>query len=56
MAGEDGGVIEDGVIVVDGNRISAVGSSQDVNIPEGAARVDVSGKTIIPVLIDAHAS
>jgi len=55
MAGEDGGVIEDGVIVVDGNRISAVGSSQDVTIPEGATRVDVAGKTIIPGLIDAHA-
>ena len=55
MAGEDGGVIEDGVIVVNGNRISAVGSSQDVIVPEGATRVDVAGKTIIPGLIDAHA-
>lgn len=55
MADEDGGVIEDGVIVIDGNRISSVGSSDDVAIPDGAHSVDVSGKTIIPGLIDAHA-
>jgi imidazolonepropionase-like amidohydrolase/Tol biopolymer transport system component len=55
MASDDGGVIEDGVIVIDGNRIRAVGASGDVEIPAGAERVDVSGKTIIPGLIDAHA-
>jgi Tol biopolymer transport system component/imidazolonepropionase-like amidohydrolase len=55
MADEDGGVIENGVIVIDGNRISSVGSSEDVAIPDGAHSVDVTGKTIIPGLIDAHA-
>ena len=55
MSDEDGGVIEDGVIIVDGNRIRAVGSSADVEIPDGAKQVDVAGKTIIPGLIDAHA-
>ncbi len=55
MSGEDGGVIEDGVIVVNGNRISAVGLPGEVEIPGDATRVDVSGKTIIPGLIDAHA-
>lgn len=55
MADEDGGVIENGVIVVDGNRISAVGASGDITIPGGATEVDVSGKTIVPGLIDAHA-
>ncbi|MBT8065917.1 MAG: PD40 domain-containing protein [Gammaproteobacteria bacterium] len=55
MASDDGGVIEDGVIVVEGNRIKAVGAAADVDIPAGAEQVDVSGKTIIPGLIDAHA-
>ncbi|MCH7538307.1 MAG: PD40 domain-containing protein [Proteobacteria bacterium] len=55
MASADGGVIENGVIVIDGNRISAVGARRDVAIPADALRVDVSGKTIIPGLIDAHA-
>lgn len=50
-----GGVIENGVIVITGNRITAVGPAASVSIPAGAKRVDVSGKTIIPGLIDAHA-
>ena len=55
MSGDDGGVIEDGVIVTEGNRIRAVGARGTVDIPPTAKRVDVSGKTIIPGLIDAHA-
>jgi len=55
MSDVEGGVIEDGVIVVDGNRIVAVGTSGDVTIPNGAKSVDVSGKTIIPGFVDAHA-
>ncbi len=55
MAGEDGGVIEDGVIVVNGDRIEAVGPRGDVAVPAGAKTVDVAGKTIIPGLIDGHA-
>ena len=55
MADADGGVIEDGVIVVNGNRIMAVGTRDSVEIPAGADTVDVTGRTIIPGLIDAHA-
>ena len=55
MANSEGGVIEDGVIIVENNRIAAIGRNSDVTIPNGAATVDVSGKTIIPGLIDAHA-
>jgi imidazolonepropionase-like amidohydrolase/Tol biopolymer transport system component len=55
MAGADGGVIDDGVVVVRGDRILAVGRRGEVAIPAGAATVDVAGKTIIPGLIDAHA-
>jgi imidazolonepropionase-like amidohydrolase/Tol biopolymer transport system component len=55
MAAQDGGIIEDGVIVIRDNRIVAVGSRADVNIPAGAAMVDVTGKIIMPGLVDAHA-
>jgi len=55
MAGDDGGIIENGVIIVDGNRIVAVGADGDVDVPAGARNVNVAGKTIIPGLIDAHA-
>ena len=55
MAGKDGGVIDQGTVLIDGNRIVAVGDLAAVTIPAGATKVDVSGKTIIPGLIDAHA-
>ena len=55
MADEDGGVIESGIVVVDGNRIVAVGSADDIEVPAGAQSLDLSGRTIIPGLIDAHA-
>ena len=55
MSDDDGGVIENGVVVVEGNRIIAVGSVEEVEIPAGAQSVDVTGRTIIPGLIDAHA-
>ncbi|WP_417619517.1 amidohydrolase family protein [Parasphingorhabdus sp.] len=55
MADDKGGVIDDGVVVIQGNRIAAVGPRSTVSIPAGAKTVDVTGKTIIPGLIDAHA-
>ncbi len=55
MAAPGGGIIEDGVVVTDGNRIHAVGPRGSVDIPAAAEIVDVSGTTIIPGLIDAHA-
>ncbi|MGV3577881.1 amidohydrolase family protein [Brevundimonas sp.] len=47
-------VIEDGIIVTNGNRIEAVGPRGEVSVPAGATVVDVTGKTIIPGIIDAH--
>lgn len=55
MQSEDGGIIENGTIVIDGNRIAAVGPADATAIPAGYQTVDVSGATIIPGLIDAHA-
>jgi imidazolonepropionase-like amidohydrolase/Tol biopolymer transport system component len=53
MKGDE--VVEDGVIVVDGNRIAAVGTRKSVAIPAGAKVIDVAGTTIVPGLIDVHA-
>jgi imidazolonepropionase-like amidohydrolase len=55
MASKDGGAIEDGVIVIRGDRILAIGPKGQVTIPANAKRVDVTGKTIMPGLVDAHA-
>ena len=48
-------VIENGTIVITGNRITAVGPAGSTQIPANAKRVDVRGKTIVPGFIDAHA-
>ncbi len=53
MKGDE--VIEDGVVVVNGNRITAVGQRDEVSIPSNARFVDATGMTVIPGLIDVHA-
>lgn len=53
MKGDE--VIARGDVVVTGNRIVGVGAQGSVNVPGGARVIDVSGKTIMPGLIDVHA-
>ena len=48
-----GATVPNGVIVVEGDRIAAFGGST-TPIPEGASRVDLSGKFVIPGLFDSH--
>jgi imidazolonepropionase-like amidohydrolase len=50
----DGRVIENGALVVDNGRITRVGRMGEVQRPAGATRVDLTGKTVMPTLIDAH--
>jgi imidazolonepropionase-like amidohydrolase/Tol biopolymer transport system component len=47
-------VIENGVIILDGARIEAIGSAATTAVPAGVPVMDMSGKTIMPGLIDAH--
>ncbi|NJL26529.1 MAG: amidohydrolase family protein [Thermoanaerobaculia bacterium] len=48
-------VIEDGVVLVDRDRIVAVGKRGEIQVPPGATTIDVTGKTILPGLVDVHA-
>ena len=50
----DGRVIENATLVVDGARITQVGQTADVRVPAGSTRVELAGKTVIPMLIDTH--
>src|SRR5579872_7375667 len=50
----DGRVIENGAIVIDNGKLAAVGRMGDVKAPAGAKHVDVTGKSVMPTLIDAH--
>jgi imidazolonepropionase-like amidohydrolase/Tol biopolymer transport system component len=54
MRGGGDEVIEDGVVLVEGNRIKAVGRRTDLPVPARFRAVDVSGKTVLPGLVDAH--
>jgi imidazolonepropionase-like amidohydrolase len=49
----DSGVIEGGVIVIQGGRIAAVGKAADVAIPWDAKVIDAAGLTLAPGAIDA---
>ncbi len=48
-------VIENGTIVVTENKITDIGPASTVQIPAGAKVMDVTGKTIMPGIIDVHA-
>ena len=47
-------VIEDGVVVVQGQNIIAVGKRGDVAIPQNAKNIDATGKTLYPGIVDVH--
>lgn len=49
-----GKTIERGTLVIEGERITAVGPRDAVSIPAGARRLDMTGRTILPGLINAH--
>ena len=50
----DGSAIENATFIVDGGRFVQVGRTGDGQIPAGAARVSLAGKTVMPAIIDTH--
>jgi imidazolonepropionase-like amidohydrolase/Tol biopolymer transport system component len=52
MKGDE--VIEKGTIVIDQNKIVAVGKVADVTIPTDAKVYDLNGETIMPGIVDVH--
>ena len=48
-------VIENGVIITNGKHIKSIGTANEVTIPKDAKVIDVTGKTIMPGIVDAHA-
>ncbi len=51
----DRSVIQSGVVLIRENLIQQVGSIDEVTIPEHASVMDITGKVIMPGMIDAHA-
>jgi imidazolonepropionase-like amidohydrolase len=50
----DGKTIENSAFIVENGRFSQVGTRGQLKIPAGAARVDLTGKTVMPAIVDAH--
>ena len=51
-----GKILVDQAIVVEGERVKAVGPSREIleKLPDGATIIDLSGSTVLPGLIDCH--
>ena len=54
IVGDGSDPIENAVFVVDEDRFMLVGTTDDVVAPAGATRVDLSGRTVMPAIIDTH--
>lgn len=52
--GNGGKPIANGVVLIDGRTIKAVGPASHISIPKEAERIDVTGKYIVPGLMDAN--
>jgi imidazolonepropionase-like amidohydrolase len=50
----DGRVVENATLVVEGTKIAQAGPAASVQVPAGAARVNLAGKTVMPMVIDTH--
>ena len=51
----DGSILESGALMIEGGRITAVGLRSEIESGLGVEVIDLSGKTIMPALIDSHA-
>ena len=54
ITGDEGTPLESAAFLVEDGRFTRVGRRGDVQAPAGATRIDLTGKTVIPALIDAH--
>lgn len=54
LDGNGGEPIENAIVIFEGDNIVDVGSAASVNVPEGANKIDVSGKFIIPGIVNGN--
>jgi imidazolonepropionase-like amidohydrolase len=54
IAGDGSAPIESSAILVENGVITRIGSKGTISAPRGASRIDLTGKTIMPALVNAH--
>src|SRR6476661_4840078 len=54
ITGDGSAPIADSAFLVENGRFTTVGRKGQIQVPAGAARVDLTGKTVMPAIIDAH--
>ena len=54
IVGDGSPAITAGALLVSDGRIVAVGAKGSVAVPPGATRVDLTGKTVMPTLVNVH--
>jgi imidazolonepropionase-like amidohydrolase len=54
ITGDGSAPIESSAFVVTNNQFTQVGRRGELQVPAGAARVDLTGKTVMPTLVDLH--
>jgi imidazolonepropionase-like amidohydrolase len=54
ITGDGSAPIEASAFLIESDRILRVGKKGEIPLPAGAQRVDLTGKTVMPALVDAH--
>jgi imidazolonepropionase-like amidohydrolase len=54
ITGDGTAPIEDSAFLIEADRITRVGKKGEIQRPAGAERIDLTGKTVMPAIVDAH--
>ena len=54
IIGEGGPPIERSAFIVEGDKFTSVGRQGEISLPRDAAHVSLTGKTVMPAMIDVH--
>ena len=54
ITGDGSAPIEDSAFIVSDNTFTWVGRRSELQVPPGAARVDLTGKSVMPAIVDVH--
>ena len=54
ITGDGSAPIENSAFLIENNRFTQIGKKGELRAPAGAVRVDLTGKTVMPALVDAH--